>query len=302
MTVALLMAVAVCVVAEDPPGSNNNNINNKGAEKFGRKGKGTGGGRDANGNKLSPEERKANKEAKRAERRAEKDGHGGGKGRHGNMDRNMERNKAMALFPAMLTPVAPKKVDIPLSESDSIIYHASKDALMAFAAAKGKDIDMEKDEDKTKLRADVTTNNQKAQELVLAAVKGGMSVQQATVGIALAQMEELQKTNPEMYKEHMEKSKAQMEKMSAEKKTKMNTRMETRHTSEKKKIEELGTPEKVEGWVKKMYKTDKMPRMLQERRGKMTAEERQAKQAERKAKAEERRAAKLAEKDAAKKQ
>jgi hypothetical protein len=151
-----------------------------------------------------------------------------------------EEEKVWALFPAILEPVAPKAVSIPLSEEDLLLFHSSQRGLHEYVNSQllEHQYDLTSEQQKAALRRKVSTNKQKVLEHVLEAIlKGGMSNRQAQCGMAIAQWQAIEKISPDIYKEHMERAKKEMGKMPDKRKKMLETRLKKIHEAELKKIE-----------------------------------------------------------------
>ena len=102
-----------------------------------------------------------------------------------------ERKKASALFAAVIPAVAPKDITFPLSDEDSIKFHAARDGLLDWVAVRANEHDLDKEEVKATLRQKTGDNQEKTRQFIIAAVKQGKSLQQARVGMIIAQFETL---------------------------------------------------------------------------------------------------------------
>lgn len=101
------------------------------------------------------------------------------------------------MFMALVEPVEPVKISFPLSEEVRLKFSAARDGLMQSVRKQSTSMDTTKDESKAELRSKTTSNQEKTLAILLAAVKGGMTVQEARMGMVIAQFEKLSDTEKE---------------------------------------------------------------------------------------------------------
>ena len=97
--------------------------------------------------------------------------------------------RVQLLFTALVEPKPPKNVTFPLEEQDDIEFHASREALMEWLKAQVKKYDLQDPHVKKALRDKVVIYQKKTQELLLAAVAEGKTLQQARIGMMIAHFE-----------------------------------------------------------------------------------------------------------------
>jgi hypothetical protein len=102
-----------------------------------------------------------------------------------------DRRRVHALFDAIIEPVAPKNVTFPLSEEDEIAFHAAQDCLMDHVMSHVYKYNLDDAHVKRRLRKQISENRQKTEMLLFEAVKSGMTISQALVGMGVAQVQAL---------------------------------------------------------------------------------------------------------------
>ena len=95
------------------------------------------------------------------------------------------------LFTALVEPKPPKNVTFPLEEQDDIEFHASREALIEWLKAQVEKYDLQDPHVRQALRDKVVIYQKKTQELLLAAVAEGKTLQQARIGMMIAHFESL---------------------------------------------------------------------------------------------------------------
>lgn len=228
---------------------------------------------------MSPEERKAERDAKRAERdaranmspeerRAARDaqraagGFAGGKGPHHGMPHGMQHEfrGSAGMFMALVAPVKPVKVTFPLDEETRLKFAAARDGLMQHVRKQSKEYDVNKSDVKENLRSKTQGNQDETLKILVEAVKGGATVQEARMGIVIAQFEAL---DDETKKAALEKAKKRQEHMPEAARNKMSERLTNKNSQEKAALEALKTDKEKEEYVKKVYHPRQiMPSML----------------------------------------
>jgi hypothetical protein len=96
-----------------------------------------------------------------------------------------------SLFTALVEPKPPKNVTFPLEEQDDIEFHASREALIEWLKAQVNKYDLQDPHVKKALRDKVVIYQKKTQELILAAIAEGKTLQQARIGMMIAHFESL---------------------------------------------------------------------------------------------------------------
>jgi len=193
-------------------------------------------------------------------------GEGAKGGRHGKErftpEMMEERRKASALFAAIVEPKAPKTVTFPLSADDDLKFHAAREGLMEWVHKESKTYDIKNEDTKKTLREKTTANQDKTRELLVAAVKSGSTLQQARVGLIIAQFESL---DADTQKEALAKGKERMDKMPAGARDKAGQRQLAKHNEETGQLADLKTDAAKEEWVNKRYQPSvrKVPKMLE---------------------------------------
>lgn len=174
-----------------------------------------------------------------------------------------DRRKASALFAAIVLPKAPKSVTFPLSEEDTLKFHAAREGLMEWVHTESKQYDLSNKDTKQSLRDKTTGNQEQTRKLLVdAVVKSGMTLQQARVGLIVAQFEAL---DANTQKEALAKGKERMDKMPAGARDKAANRQLTKHNEELDQLKALKTDTEKEEWVNKRYKPSvrKLPKLLE---------------------------------------
>jgi len=108
-----------------------------------------------------------------------------------------------------------------------------------------------KEDTKKDLRVKTKGNQEKTLEILLEAVKGGMTVQEARMGMVIAQFEALDDATK---KEAMEKAKQRQDRMPSGARTKMNERLELKNKKERDQLTALKTDAEKEDFVKRIYR------------------------------------------------
>ena len=89
-------------------------------------------------------------------------------------------DKARGLVSVLMEPVEPMHVSYPLSEEDQITLAASRNAFIAHAQSKLAEWDLSKYAVEEKMIEKFLANQEREEAIIIAAVKGGMSLQQAS--------------------------------------------------------------------------------------------------------------------------
>jgi hypothetical protein len=175
-----------------------------------------------------------------------------------------ERRKASALFSAIIEPRTPKDVSFPLSEFDNLKFHSAREGLMDHVMNKVKDYDLNNADTKKTLRETTLANQEKARQLLIAAVKAGKTLQASRVGLIIAQFEAL---SEDEQKAALVKGKERLDKMPAGARDKAMHRQQEKHKEELAQIQALGSDEEKEEWLNKRYKPagggSKLPKLLE---------------------------------------
>lgn len=156
----------------------------------------------------------------------------------------------------------PKDVTFPLSEEDNLKFHASREGLMDWVLAQSKQYDLLNHNTKKLLREKTTSNQDKTREFLITAVKAGKTLQQARVGLIIAQFEGLDAKTQEAA---LDKGRERLEKMPPGARDKAAARQLSKHQQELVEIKELKTDKEREEWVNKRYQPSvgKVPKMLE---------------------------------------
>ena len=173
-----------------------------------------------------------------------------------------QRRKASALFAAIVSPTAPKDVTFPLSEEDQLKFNSAREALMEYVHSESKGYDLKNEDTKKMLREKTTSNQEEIRKLFLEAVKSGKTLQQARVGLIIAQFEKL---DPNLQEEALKQGKERYEKMPAGARDQASTRQLEKHKEELGQLSAMKTDAEKEEWLKTKYKpaVGKVPKMLQ---------------------------------------
>ena len=103
----------------------------------------------------------------------------------------MPQTGTASMFMALVEPAEPVKVSFPLSDEDRLKFSAARDGLMQSVRKQSTSMDTKKEDTKAELRTKTTDNQEKTLAILLKAVKGGMTVQEARMGMVIAQFEKL---------------------------------------------------------------------------------------------------------------
>ena len=156
----------------------------------------------------------------------------------------------------------PKDVLFPLSEIDNIKFHVARETLVEFVMSQNKQYDLKNEDTKKKLREQTTVNQEKMRQVLIAAVKKGMSLEQARAGIAIAQFEALDMKIQEVA---LAKSKKRLKKMPQGARDRQEQRLLEKHKQELADIKQLKTDKAKEDWVNKRFSpaVGKFPKLLE---------------------------------------
>mmetsp|Transcript_31963 Transcript_31963/g.62395 ORF Transcript_31963/g.62395 Transcript_31963/m.62395 type:complete len:355 (-) Transcript_31963:427-1491(-) len=155
------------------------------------------------------------------------------------------------MFMALVAPVKPVTVTFPLDDDTRLKFSAARDGLMKSVRKQGASLDVTKEDTKKDLRVKTKGNQEKTLEILLEAVKGGMTVQEARMGMVIAQFEALDDATK---KEAMEKAKQRQDRMPSGARTKMNERLELKNKKERDQLTALKTDAEKEDFVKRIYR------------------------------------------------
>ena len=141
-------------------------------------------------------------------------------------------------------------------------FHSAREGLMEHVHTESKGFDLKNEDTKKSLREKTTSNQEETRKLLVAAVKAGKTLQQARVGLIIAQFEAL---DPKVQEEATKKGKERMEKMPAGARDKASNRQLEKHKEELAQLSALKTDAEKEEWLNKKYKPSvaKVPKMLQ---------------------------------------
>jgi len=172
--------------------------------------------------------------------------------RAGPKDHMMNEFRGTAgMFMALVAPVKPAKVTFPLDDDTRLKFSAARDGLMKNVRRSGKDLDVKDESTQKDLRAKTKRNQEKTLELLLEAVKGGMTVQEARMGMVIAQFDQLDDATK---KDAMEKAQQRQDRMPAGARAKMNERLELKNKKERDQLTALKTDQEKEDFVKRIYR------------------------------------------------
>jgi len=129
-----------------------------------------------------------------------------------------------------------------------------------YALSKVSEYDITKDEVKKDLREKITKNQAKAEEIMMAAVKSGMSLQQARTGMAIAQLTAI---GGKFAEDSLKRTRDRAQHMPEGAKEKHKSRGEKRHKDELDKIRELKSDDDKANWVKSHWKATRIPKLLE---------------------------------------
>jgi len=156
-----------------------------------------------------------------------------------------------SMFMALVEPAEPVKVSFPLSDEDRVKFSAARDGLMKSVKKQSSSMDTKTEDTKAELRKKTTDNQEKTLAILLKAVKGGMTVQEARMGMVIAQFEKLSDQEKE---DAIKKATARQEKMPVGSRAKMNERLEAKNKREREALDAAKTDEEKEAYVKKIYR------------------------------------------------
>jgi len=224
---------------------------------------------------MSPEERKVHREALRAARdqkRADRMATGGasadgmdrrktfaGRASAMNQDKNEFRGTA-GMFMAIVEPVKPVKVNFPLDDATKLKFAAARDGLMQSVRAQTKNFNMQDDAVREELRSKTRSNQDNTLKILVEAVQKGSTVQEARMGIVIAQFDAL---DEETKKSAYARATSRAERIPEATKAKMSERLNSKNAMEKQQLSVLKTDAEKEDYVKKIYHPRQvMPTML----------------------------------------
>jgi len=165
------------------------------------------------------------------------------------------------LFMALVEPTEPVKVVFPLSQKHEIEFMASREGLTRnLKRAKGM-YDLRNLDHKQDLRAKHTANTEKTTQILLDAVKNGMTVQEARIGISIAQFRKL----PQEEREVAEAAaRVRMQEMPKGMREKVLDRMAHNNHEERVQLEQMHDDADKEAFVRRKYKpTVRPPKALE---------------------------------------
>ena len=104
-----------------------------------------------------------------------------------------KKQKSAGLFAALVVPPAElKEVTMPLSEEDQAKFLASREGLLDYVVKESDNYDLDKAETRSTLRDKMKENQAKTRDLLVSAVVNkGYTLQQARMGLILAQFDKL---------------------------------------------------------------------------------------------------------------
>ncbi|EKX55230.1 hypothetical protein GUITHDRAFT_149734 [Guillardia theta CCMP2712] len=169
--------------------------------------------------------------------------------------------QAATLYMAIIEPKYPKKVTFPLSDEDDLKFHAARDALMEHVRGEADQYDLNDHAVKAKLRGKTLTNQDQVQQHMIKAVQDGMTMQEARIGMIIAQFEDLPKDKQEAA---LQKAKEHRDRIPAGTREKVMQRMADRNREEREQLNGMATPDAKTEWVQKRYQPSKrLPPTLQ---------------------------------------
>jgi len=133
---------------------------------------------------------------------------------------------------------------------------------MEHVRSESKGYDLKNEDTKKSLREKTTSNQEETRKILLEAVKSGKSLQQARVGLIIAQFEKL---DPKVQEEALKKGKARFEKMPAGARDKTTNRQLEKHKEELAQLSAMKTDAEKEAWLNKNkeFSAARVPKMLQ---------------------------------------
>ena len=178
--------------------------------------------------------------------------HHAGRPDHMRPDHTMNEFRGTAgMFMALVAPVKPSKVTFPLDDDTRLKFSAARDGLMKSVRKNGADLDVKDEAVKKDLRAKTKRNQEKTLEILLEAVKEGMTVQEARMGMVIAQFEALDDATKQ---EALDKARQRQERMPSGARAKMNERLELKNKKERDQLGALKTDQEKEDFVKRIYR------------------------------------------------
>jgi len=185
------------------------------------------------------------------------------KSAHVRQPRNVK--KLHALFEAIIEPTAPKNISFPMDPEDELTFHASKECLMAYVKQQAHEFDLKDATVKAALRERVLANHEKATDLLVEAVtKNGMTLQQARVGMLVAQVENLPAEERAACSPHREHAAKRIQKTMPHHNNAL--RAQQRHTVELEKLKSFTSDFEKDEWVRNSAvwgRASVIPRILQ---------------------------------------
>eukprot|EP00287_Rhodomonas_sp_CCMP768_P012760 CAMPEP_0196724088 /NCGR_PEP_ID=MMETSP1091-20130531/6099_1 /TAXON_ID=302021 /ORGANISM="Rhodomonas sp., Strain CCMP768" /LENGTH=255 /DNA_ID=CAMNT_0042066183 /DNA_START=6 /DNA_END=773 /DNA_ORIENTATION=+ len=178
---------------------------------------------------------------------------GGGRPAPANEDREKlpDRKTYKTFFEALVEPVAPEPVVIPLEDEVEMQFIAATSGIQKWVQDKIslEGLNMKTDEQKQKWEAKAAENKAKAVELHVEAVKNGATFQEAHIGMALAQFKLLPEGAQE---EALEKAREKFKGRPEGRRERTREHASEANHMEKVQIEQLTTDEERKAWVEEI--------------------------------------------------
>eukprot|EP00291_Cryptomonas_curvata_P000734 CAMPEP_0172184244 /NCGR_PEP_ID=MMETSP1050-20130122/19460_1 /TAXON_ID=233186 /ORGANISM="Cryptomonas curvata, Strain CCAP979/52" /LENGTH=204 /DNA_ID=CAMNT_0012858005 /DNA_START=34 /DNA_END=648 /DNA_ORIENTATION=+ len=169
--------------------------------------------------------------------------------------------KTHGLYMALTEPQVPLNVRIPLSEEQELKFAASRDAVLHSVGRKAAMHDTTHSATKEHLRARHKSNQERTLEILISAVRAGMTVQEARIGSVLAQFELL----PEDLKQRaLAAARLRQERTPQAQRDAIRRQLQERNEKERERLEALGGEPEREEYVRSVWQpTSAHPAALQ---------------------------------------
>ena len=160
----------------------------------------------------------------------------------------------MHIYNSMVPPTSPKKIRLPLSDDDELKFVCAREALQELVKQEASvTVDVRDKGTKDSVLAKSGRHEGELHNHLLHAIKDGMTLQEAKIGMVIAQFESL---DAELQRKALEQGKARIEKMPEDAKKRMRHNLMVHNEIERVELE---ATEDKEGWFRRKFQAGATP-------------------------------------------
>eukprot|EP00960_Hanusia_phi_P038802 753607-Hanusia_phi.AAC.2 len=160
---------------------------------------------------------------------------------------------AMHIYNSIVQPTSPKKIRLPLSDEDELKFVCAREALQELLKQEAEGLDIRDKGTKDSVLAKAGRHEGAVHNHLLQAVKDGMTLQEARIGMIIAQFESL---DAELQRKALEQGRVRVERLPEDAKKRMRHNLMVHNDIERVELE---ATEDKESWFRRKIQAGATP-------------------------------------------